>query len=179
MRSAFLQEIFQTATLGGRKKQLSRVGIVKVDFARDGLGVLEKGRLFKVARVFGVVTVKVANAVGGIPIAVPTQVLLDWDLQSGLGTVGYANVRYGVCVSSRDERATERHEKRHIHTLEVPCSLGAMIASSPMMHGEGNPFLARNIVRLRKLCLVVVVCGVGGGVGSFAYWLQLQGLREP
>jgi hypothetical protein len=74
VRSTFHQELLQRATFGCRKEQLAGIGIIKVDFAhrRRLLGnILDEGGLFKVTRVFGIVSIKVANAIGRVAIAIP------------------------------------------------------------------------------------------------------------
>jgi hypothetical protein len=46
---ALLEKVFETASLGSGVEQLSRIGIVKIDFTCFRLGVINKGGIFKIA----------------------------------------------------------------------------------------------------------------------------------
>jgi hypothetical protein len=46
---ALLEKVFETASLGSSVEQLSRIGIVKIDFACSCLGVIDEGGIFKIA----------------------------------------------------------------------------------------------------------------------------------
>jgi hypothetical protein len=75
-----LKKVLETASLGSGIEQLSRIGIVEIDFACFRLDVIDKGSLFKIAAVFSIVTVKVADAIARVSVAVPAKVLLDRNL---------------------------------------------------------------------------------------------------
>jgi hypothetical protein len=75
-----LKKVLETASFGSGIEQLSRIGIVKVDFTCFRLGVINKGSLFKVAAVFGIVAVVVADAIGRVSVAFPAKILLNRNL---------------------------------------------------------------------------------------------------
>jgi hypothetical protein len=77
---ALLKKVFETAPLWRRVKQLSRIRIEKIDFTCFRLGVINKGGLFKIAAVLGVVTVEIADAIGRVSVAFPAKILLDRNL---------------------------------------------------------------------------------------------------
>jgi hypothetical protein len=76
-----LKKVLETASLGSGIEQLSRIGIVEIDFTCFRLGVINKGGLLKVAAVLGVVTVVVADAIGRVSVAFPAKILLDRNLK--------------------------------------------------------------------------------------------------
>jgi hypothetical protein len=75
-----LKKVLETASLGSGIEQLSSIGIVEIDFTCFRLGVINKGSLFKVAAVFGVMAVVVADAIGRVSIAFPAKILLNRNL---------------------------------------------------------------------------------------------------
>ena len=58
MSAAFSEKFIHCTPTGSREEQLSRVGIVKVDFRGRVFHVVNERCLFEVSTVFGVVTVK-------------------------------------------------------------------------------------------------------------------------
>jgi hypothetical protein len=77
---ALLEKVFETASLGSGIEQLSRIGIVKIDFTCFRFGVFNKLGLFKISRVFSVMTIEIADAIGRVSIAFPAKILLDRNL---------------------------------------------------------------------------------------------------
>jgi hypothetical protein len=77
---ALLEKVFETASLGSSIEQLSRIGIVEIDFTFCRLGVINKGGLFKVSPVLGIMPVEVADAISSVSVAFPAKILLDWNL---------------------------------------------------------------------------------------------------
>ena len=75
-----LKKVLETASLGSGIEQLSRVGIVEIDFTCFRLGVINKGGLFKITRVFGVMAVVVADTICRVSVAFPAKILLDRNL---------------------------------------------------------------------------------------------------
>ena len=73
----FLDELFKRATFRRGEELVARVRVVEGDLARRLGLLLEEGRLLPVAREFRVVPVEIADAVRGLDVAVPPQVLLD------------------------------------------------------------------------------------------------------
>lgn len=74
------QEFLQAPSLGRGKEQIAGIRIVKVDFTHGRLDLVDKVGLFKVAAVFRVVAVEIANTIGRVAIAIPTKVVLDRDI---------------------------------------------------------------------------------------------------
>ena len=81
MRSTFLQKGLHGTSDGGLEQEFTRDTVVKfegfVAFLVIFLDVLQKVRLCPVASKFRVMTIKVADTVGRVVIAVPTQILHD------------------------------------------------------------------------------------------------------
>jgi hypothetical protein len=77
---ALLEKVIETASLGGGIEQLSRIGIVKIDFTCFRLGIINKAGLFKIPRVFSVMAIEIADAIGRVSIAIPAKILLDRNL---------------------------------------------------------------------------------------------------
>jgi len=55
MGTTLLQKVVHRSSFGSCEQQITRVGVVEIDFPFTGLGVFYKGRLFKVATVLCVV----------------------------------------------------------------------------------------------------------------------------
>jgi hypothetical protein len=77
---ALLEKVIETASLGSGIEQLSRIGIVKIDFTCFRLGIINKRGLFKISPVLGIMSIEVADAISRVSIAIPTKILLDWNL---------------------------------------------------------------------------------------------------
>jgi hypothetical protein len=81
----FFQKFFQSAIIGALKEWQTSVAVKKGDF----LGSLQFRQKtvsgLKVARVFGVMTIVVANSIGRLTVAVPTEVFLNRIIASSMG----------------------------------------------------------------------------------------------
>jgi hypothetical protein len=97
-----LKKVLETASLGSGIEQLSRIGIVKIDFTSFRLGVINEGGLFKITRVFGVMAVVVADAIGRVSVAFPAKILLNRNLLVVIVVVGRRR---------RDEKVREKGEQ--------------------------------------------------------------------
>lgn len=80
MGPALLEKVIETASLGGGIEELSRIGIIEIDFTCFGFGVINKGSLFKIPAVLGIVTVEIADTIGRVSVAFPAKILLDRNL---------------------------------------------------------------------------------------------------
>ena len=90
MTPTFEQELFHGTSLGRRKQKLSSIRVVKVDFSLGNLGIIDKVGLFKVSAVFGVVTIKITDAIGRVAVASPSEIFLHG---YGRGSVGFGGLR--------------------------------------------------------------------------------------
>jgi len=86
---ALLQEGLHVAAAGRHEQRLSGVGIVEGYLPLGRLGVRNEGRGRPVPRVLGVVPVEVAYAIGGVVIAVPSEVLLHRRGGRAVGLLGH------------------------------------------------------------------------------------------
>lgn len=79
MGPALDQKLFEGPATGCHKERLSRVGIVKGNltllaaFSR----ILDKGCLFKITAVLGVVTIEIADTIGRVLVTSPSQIVLN------------------------------------------------------------------------------------------------------
>ena len=72
-----LDELLEGPALRRGEELVARVRVVKRNLAGSFRLLLQEGRLLPVARELGVVAVEIADAVRGLRVAVPPQVLLD------------------------------------------------------------------------------------------------------
>ena len=72
-----LHKLLEASPFGRNKQLVARVRVVEANFARRLAFFFQEGRLLPVAGKFRVVPVEVADAVRGLRITVPAQVLLD------------------------------------------------------------------------------------------------------
>jgi hypothetical protein len=98
--TTFHQKVLQGSSTRRHEERLSRVGIVKGNFFTSILGLLDKLCGFKVATVFGVVTVKVANAIGRRGVAFPPEIVLNGSVERTIVCFMITS-REGVIVTLR------------------------------------------------------------------------------
>lgn len=98
MSLAFLDKVLPRATNGGMKQWLACIRIIKGNGALCFASLLQKVGRRKVTSVFGIVPIKVANAVCFLAVGAPTQVGLYGCGRStmGLGFPARSAVRIGV-----------------------------------------------------------------------------------
>lgn len=76
MGTTFHQKILEGSATRRDKERLARVGIVEGNFSRL-LGIVDKLGSFKVATMFRVVAIKVADAIRRLLVAPPTEIILN------------------------------------------------------------------------------------------------------
>lgn len=89
MRSGFLDEFFHGATDRCCEQVSTGDGVVEFDRTFLVLDGFQEGSGFPVSGVFGVVTVEVADSVGGFIVTVPSQILLDWLLAGSVALLAH------------------------------------------------------------------------------------------
>ena len=71
------QELFHGSTLGSSEQQLSGIGIVEVNWPGCVLGFLVECSLFKVSRVFSVMSIMIADLICLLSVASPPKIGLN------------------------------------------------------------------------------------------------------
>ena len=129
--TTFHQKVLKGSATRRLEERLSRVGIVKGNFS-GLLSIIDKLGSFKVAAVFRVVAIEVADAIRRLLVTPPPEIILN----------------RAVMVNSEDDGIVREKAykmdgliKMAIpYVSEVPCAFFDMILSSPITHGGGNFF---------------------------------------
>lgn len=80
MRTTLDQEFLHGPSLGSGEEKIACVAIVKVDLGLT-LGLLHKVCFLKVSRMFGVVSIEIADSVRGLSVGTPPKIALNRNLQ--------------------------------------------------------------------------------------------------
>ena len=84
MGSGFLDELFHGSSNRCGEQVRTSNRVIEFDWAFLILDGFQKSGRLPISGVFGVVTVKIADAIGSFVIAIPAKVLLDWLLASSV-----------------------------------------------------------------------------------------------
>jgi hypothetical protein len=106
--TTFVQKLVHGPSDRCRKEQLASVGVEKLHRGtiRQALGLFDKLGLFVIAGILGIVPIKVANAVGRLPVAVPAQGFHHRRFRSAVGLPGLKRRMQDQC--ERESRVDRR-----------------------------------------------------------------------